>query len=225
MRPALGVFCKLLVLLNLGALPALAQAQRMSFSVRHEHRLGHCEGLLRIDTNGLAYETPHRAHVRVWPFSDIRQLDILSTKRLVVHTYGKPESFNFQLGEGELTADAYRLLAEHIERGVTSRVLFPATQFRFELPVKHRHRFGGCEGILRIGTGQVIYETQNADDRRLWRMRDIRGFGTTGPYDLRLSTEQESFTFDLKQPLNQEVYDHLWQAIYAPQFAPVRNPR
>ena len=54
-------------------------------------------------------------------------------------------------------------------------------------------------------------------------MRDIRSFGTTGAYDLRLSTEQESFSFDLKQPLNQEVYDYLWQRIYGPQFAPVRN--
>ena len=218
-----GVFYKLLVLLSLSGLHTLAQPQGMSFAVRHEHRLGHCEGLLRIDTSGLAYETPHRAHARVWSFSDIRQLEILSTKRLTIHTYGKPESFTFRLREGELTADAYRFLAEHIERGLTSRALFPATQFRFEFRVKHRHRFGGCEGILRIGTAQIIYETQDADHRWLWRMRDIRSFGTTGAYDLRLSTEQESFSFDLKQPLNQEVYDYLWQRIYGPQFAPVRN--
>lgn len=224
MKSAYCVLLNLVFLLNLGLLRVLAQSQSVSFSVRHEHRLGQCNGTLRIEGKGVTFETSHRKHARVWSFSDIRQLEILSRTRLAVHIYGKPETFNFGLREGELTVDTYRLLSDRIERGVTSRVLFLGTEFAFELPAKHRHRLGGCEGVLRIAGIEIIYTTENAKDTRIWRIRDIRSFGTMAPYDLRLSTEKETFTFDLKEPLSQKLYDDLWQKIYGPQFAPVHRP-
>lgn len=203
-----------LLLLAIGELGALAQSLPIRFSVRHQHRFGHCDGLLRLDENAIAYETGHREHGYRWPFPDIRHLEIFSPTRLILSTYGRPEKFDFRLREAELTADAYRLLAEKVERGLTSRVLFTERQFRFALPARHKHRRGGCQGTVRIGAAEIVYETEHPEDRRLWRMRDIRSFGTAGPYDLRLTTERETFTFDLKERLPQEAYDHLWGVVY-----------
>lgn len=197
-----------------------AESQPLTFSVRHDHRFGHCDGSLRLATSGITYDSTEPKHSRSWSFSDIRRVEIRSTKNLIVHTYGKLETFDFRLREGEVGPDAYRLLAEHIERELVSRVLFPATEFRFELPAHHRHLMGGCEGILRIGATRIIYDTENPEDKRIWRMRDVRSFGTTGPYNLRLGTESEAFTFDLKEALSQQAYDFLWQQIYGPKFAP-----
>jgi len=193
---------------------AFAQAAPIRFSVRHKHRYGSCQGILLLNEQGMAYETAHREHGHRWLFRDLRHVEIVSPARLVLHAYVKPTPFDFWLSEGELTADAYRLLAAHMERGLTSRVLFPRAPSLYELPVKHNHRLGGCEGILRIGSAEIVYDTPRAEDRRLWRMRDLRGFGTAGRYNLRLSTENETFTFDLKQPLSQEVHDYLWKTLY-----------
>lgn len=215
----------LVLIFSIRVLRAEEQLQPISFTVRHDHRFGHCEGSIRLDEGGIVYETRHQGHGRVWSFSDIRDVEILSKTRLVFETYGEPDKFDFRLRERELTAGVYRLLAEHIERGVTSRVLFTATEFLFQLPVKHRHRLGGCAGVLLIGATEIVYKTENAGDGRIWRIRDIRSFGTTGAYDLRLTTEEETFSFDLKEPLSQKLYDHLWQKIYGPQFAPVRGSR
>lgn len=82
-----------------------------------------------------------------------------------------------------------------------------------EIPAKHRHRFGGCEGVLRISSELLIFDTEKAEDRRMWRLRDLQSFGTAGPYSLRLSTELETFNFDLKTPLTQEIQDFLWQRL------------
>jgi len=193
---------------------------QITLSVRHDHRFGQCDGSLRLAANGITYESTEPRHSRSWSFSDIRRIEIRSTTNLLVHTYGKPDTFDFRLREGEFGPDTYRLLAEHVERELVSRVLFPATEFRFELPAHHRHLTRGCEGVLRIGTTQIIYDTENPEDRRIWRIRDMRSFGTTGPYNLRLGTDSETFTFDLKEALKQEVYDFLWQQIYGPKFSP-----
>lgn len=197
-----------------------AESQPLTFRARHDHRFGHCDGSLRLAASGITYDSTEPKHSRSWSFSDIQRIEIRSTTNLIVHTYGKPGTFDFRLREGELGPEAYSLLAEHMERELLSRVLFPATEFRFELPAHHRHLRGGCEGVLRIGVARIVYDTENPGDKRIWRIRDVRSFGTTGPYNLRLGTESATFTFDLKEALQQEAYDFLWQQIHGPKFAP-----
>jgi len=205
----------LLLLVAIGAITvAQAQTTSVQFAVRHEHRWGSCEGILRVDSTGITYETPDEEHARTWPFRDIRQAEFRSSKKLELRTYGKPETWKFELLEGEWSPEAYALFSGNVERVVTSRVLFPAGAFVHELPVRHRHRHGGCEGVLRIGPGEIVYDTGHPEDRRIWRMRDLRSFGSSGAYNLRLTTEQETFNFDLKQALEREVYDYLWAHVY-----------
>ncbi|MGH8245385.1 MAG: hypothetical protein ACREUU_03020 [Gammaproteobacteria bacterium] len=206
----------ILALIPLFAVVSLEARQEASlgFAVRHKHRWGSCEGALRVSKDGVGYETAHQKHARTWSFRDIRHADFRSKTRLALRTYGAPETWHFHLREGDWSPDAYRLLARRVERGVTSRILYPATTFLYELPVRHRHLRGGCEGTLRIGLEETIYDTQEPKHRRIWRSRDLRSFGSAGPHDLRLTTEEETFTFDLKQPLQKEVYDHLWKTTH-----------
>lgn len=231
-RVACGVYWQAAMLLTLLSVPhfaagagqasAPATPAAMTFQVRHGHAFRHCEGALRLDESGIFYESSHAEHSRRWSFRDIRHIEIESPTELVVLTYGKPARFTFELRQGNFS-EAYRFLAGRLERGLTSRILAPAAEEkRFEVPTKHRHGRGGCEGVLRIGETEILYETDHAEDKRIWRIRDLRSFGTSGPYQLRLATERETFTFDLKEPLPQDVYDFLWQKVYDVGFSPSR---
>jgi hypothetical protein len=47
-------------------------------------------------------------------------------------------------------------------------------------------------------------------------LEDIESFASSDKFSLRLSSRFETFTFDLKLPLEQRAYDVLWQAVYTP---------
>ena len=205
----------LLVLFAAGAIAETRpQTTPLQFAVRHDHRWGSCEGILRMDSTGVSYETSNEDHARTWTFADILQATIRSSKELTLRMYGTPETWKFELLEGEWSSEAYALLAGNIERNVTSQLLYPHQSFAYELSVRHRHVRGGCEGTLRIGATEITYDTDHAEDRRIWRMRDVRSFGSSGSYNMRLTTEEETFNFDLKQSLELAVYDFLWSHIH-----------
>ena len=44
--------------------------------------------------------------------------------------------------------------------------------------------------------------------------REIETLGSPDPYHLRVTTYNETFTFDLKSPLDPKVYDCLWKKIH-----------
>ena len=82
------------------------------------------------------------------------------------------------------------------------------------LLVRHRHRLGGCEGQLSVEEERLIYLTDHASDNRVWKLPEIETLGSADPYHLRVTTYNETFTFDLKSPLDPKVYDSLWKKIY-----------
>jgi len=66
-----------------GAASLLAQVEQqlwrrntlpMVFRVRHKHRIGSCEGRLRLDENGLVFDSDEHGTLR-WRFSEIRELE------------------------------------------------------------------------------------------------------------------------------------------------------
>jgi hypothetical protein len=82
------------------------------------------------------------------------------------------------------------------------------------LPVRHRHALGGCEGQLSVEEDRLIYLTDHASDNRVWILSDVETIGSPDPYHLRVTTYNETFTFDLKSPLDSKVYDSLWKKVY-----------
>ena len=64
-------------------------------------------------------------------------------------------------------------------------------------------------------------------DSRIWRYEDLSSIGSTGPFQLRLSTmertqgeygAEKNFIFDLKRRLDPEIYDFLWRKINLPRI-------
>ena len=92
-----------------------------------------------------------------------------------------------------------------------------------EFPVRHDHLFGGCQGIIDVTENRIIYVTDNPNDSRIWRLADVESFASTNEFDLRISTREETFHFDLKIPLNRETYQHIWNKVYEPQIQTYRR--
>jgi hypothetical protein len=209
-------------------LTAGAQAEPFEFRVKHDHTLGSCEGKLIANDREIRYEATDGKHSRMWAYIDIQKLDVVSPTRLVLKTFEsqswtkfeKDKVFNFFLGEGKLTPEQQEFFRAKLSRPMVARLTEKADGSSTLLPVRHRHRLGGCEGQLSVEEERLIYLTDHASDNRIWKLPEIETIGSPDPYHLRVTTYNETFTFDLKSPFEPKAYDSLWKKIYR-----LKNPQ
>jgi hypothetical protein len=206
------------LLLSVARLPA---APSFSFDVRHEHWRGHCAGRLTIDENGIEYATEHADHSRRWTYPDLKRIDIVSPKRLALLTYEDRKlarwaerEFEFGLQDGEITEAVYQMLRAGSTRPLISRVVYGNTAPLLQLPAKHRHRLGGCNGVFEARDDALVYSTEVHGEGRVWPYRDITSIGRIDPYSFRVSTRDETYAFDLKVAMTEEQYELLWEKVY-----------
>jgi len=203
------------------ALTGGAQAESFDFRVKHDHSLGSCEGKLVASDKEIRYEATNGNHSRTWAYIDIQKLDVVSPTRLALKTFEsqswkkleRDRAFDFSLLEGKITPDQQEFLRAKLSRPMVARLVEKADH-SIPLPVRHRHRLGGCEGQLSVEDERLIYLTDHASDNRVWKLREIETIGSPDPYHLRVTTYNETFTFDLKSPLDPRLYDALWKKIY-----------
>ncbi|MBI4483386.1 MAG: hypothetical protein HY652_10905 [Acidobacteria bacterium] len=195
--------------------------QPFTLSVQHEHLWGHCAGKLVIHEEGMEYATENSKHSRKWRYEDLRRIEISSPREVVLHTYedvkfrlGADKKFRLELRDGDVTAEIYEFLLARASRPLVTRVLYPSAPPAFTMPVKHRHRMGGCQGQLKAGEDRIIYETPHPGDSRIWFYKDIESIGLMDAYSFRLTTLEDTYTFDLKVPMSPEHYDFLWAKVY-----------
>lgn len=208
-------------------------AGTLTYKVRHEHTIGACEGTLTFSPEGLRYETKEKNHSRNWAYPDVKYFEIVSAREIEIHTYesqgvsrlGRDRDFGFRLLEGQLGNDLYQWLVNKSPRAVITHVVYNSTDIVQEIPVRHGHRLGGCQGTLTIATDKIIYRAERKEDSRIWRLEDIQSFASSDLFSLRLSSAFETFTFDLKLPLEERSYNLLWKAVYAPGIQTYRLPR
>lgn len=202
--------------------------------VRHEHALKDCTGELVFTDQGVEYVTKNGKHARSWTYVDIQQLGLMDSRNISIVTYednklalGKDRRFHFALTEGSIPDSLASFLQPHLSKPLVTGILPLALPSKYEIPVKHMHAWGGCQGVLRIREDTISYETTNKEDSRLWRYDAISSMGSTGPYQLRLTTmertgseisAEKNFIFDLKQRLEPNVYDFLWWKVNGPQI-------
>ncbi len=84
------------------------------FAVRHRHRLGDCEGTLRVFDDKVVYESQKAENSRQWRVSDIRSISREGTYRFSITTFepqfgGPTRAYNFDLKEG-MEDEAYDFL-------------------------------------------------------------------------------------------------------------------
>ena len=231
----------LALILALQAQPGEAQ----TFQVRHEHAVGSCTGTLTFSATDIRYEPKdakrksdsaqpqENKHQRTWNYPDVKFFEIVSPTELKIHSYesegvlrlGSDRDYTFKLTQGQITNEFYGFLVAKSPRAVVTRVIFSDTVIVQEIPVRHRHGIGGCQGILTIAQDKIIYRTQHEGDSRIWLLKDLESFASNDPFHLRLSTAFETFNFDLKLPLQEAAYEHIWKALYSPDIQTYSKPK
>lgn len=234
---------RMIRMLNVVALLALvvggreALAQEFRFKVEHDHMIKSCRGDLIISPNGVEYRTGNKDHARKWGYTDIKMIELESPKEIEIISYetsrktlGNDRGFEFKVLESEITKEVSDFLLARVARPLATTFVATEEKPRYEFPVRHRHRFGGCQGTLKMYADRLIYESEDAEGSRYWRFSDIKSISRTGSYQFAVTTYEPEFggpsktyNFDLKERMDEKVYDYLWARVYKVRLPVSRN--
>lgn len=185
-------------------------------------------GTLFFDIRGVEFVSESGRRQK-WTSLDVRTFTI-APHRLVLQTYYNrglhrlgEDTKEFSLTES-VSPSVAAWLADYFGR--PSRNVVPdavstgstdmATD-RQSIAVHHRAVFGGSSGVLVFRSGGIDYVTNAPGDSRSWRWEDIQTLSEPNPYRLYVFGYQDTFTFDLKEPLDRALYDSATAAISAYQ--------
>ena len=228
--------------------PAAFSQQQFRYQVwRGESRVAHLPphfkkvgnmGVLTVTNSGIAFEEtgkerkkPKHPKTWSWAYQDIQQLKI-TPKLLTVVTYkdnkwkfGADRQYDFDLVPDKTDktfAEAYDLLKGHLDQRFVVALADKEIQALWEIPAKLQGRITGSEGVLRVGSDQIVYNTDNKDNSRTWRYEDIENISSSGPFQLTLTTYERAtthygslkgFNFQLKERLDEKRYNALWRKL------------
>jgi hypothetical protein len=168
---------------------------------------------------------------RKWSYADIQHLDRVSTRELVILTYedqkwelGRDRQFRFLLTDGEITDELFETIQARLGKPTTDRVVAKEATPVYEVPVKHLHTFGGCEGRLLFTANTAVYKTPHKLDSREWRLdTDVASVWSQDRYHLEIHVYENNrrefsrarvYSFALKQPLDADFYRGLKTRLY-----------
>jgi hypothetical protein len=201
--------------------PEPASAVRWQSSAKLHRGLAKMSGSLIINGAGIEFRPDKGSSIR-WPFVEIQTL-FIQPRRLMVTGYEKrgrlrpgTKQFRFDLGS-DLQPAVAEGLATSAGRPVRNGVPPPEASSIATLPAHHRTGFGGTKsnGVLRFREAGIDYVTKTAQDSRSWRWSDIQTLANPDRYHLRVGGYLETFEFDLKQPMTGDLFDRLWDHLYA----------
>ena len=216
--------------------PTIFAQQSFQYDVRHRQLRvpfkADDRGTLTIDNTGVSFlqrqkDDKQTKHSRVWhwDYQDIQQLKV-APKTLTVLTYkdnkwklGEDREYNFEVISKNTFEETYVLLKNRLDQRFVAGVPESPASVLWELPAKHRFRFGGDEGVLQVGASEIAYKSAKKGESRTWRYEDIDNIASSGPFDLTITTFEQAkrdygsrkqFNFELKQRLDEKRYDDLW---------------
>jgi hypothetical protein len=195
---------------------AAALASAAQFTVRHKHLNGGCAGVMTVEENGVTF-TGAKKHAWNWKYEDIQELR-LAPESIYILTYkdsklrlGEDRAYNFT---GKVPAEElYALLKERMDQRFVAAVGQAIGLPTWSLPVKHLRPITGSEGTLSITAEAIVYSTATRAESRTWRYPDIESIGSSGPFQLTITTLEKPFDFQLKQPITEARYNQLWLQI------------
>jgi hypothetical protein len=185
------------------------------------HRgLGGSPGTLTLSQDGLVFH-PTKGATLHWPFLEIQTFDLLSPRRVVItgyenrswHEYGE-KKYRFDLSAA-MPPDIAAELASRVAKPVRNADPNPTATSFATIPARHRTLAGGTNGTLHFGPDGIDYLTTNGQGERSWRWSDIQTVAKPDPFQLRVNSYHETLTFELKQPMTRELFDQLWDEMYA----------
>jgi hypothetical protein len=194
-----------------------AAAFAAQFPARHEHLRKGCDGTMTADQAGVRFAAP-KGHTFAWKYEEIQKL-VLEPRKIRIVTYkdsklrlGADTEYNFT---GQIpTEELYRLWKTRMDQRFVAELPQPVTG-GFSIPVKHLGHLFGTQGTLAIGDDAIVYSTAAPNDSRTWRYSDIQSVGSSGPFQLTITTFERTngFNFQLKEPITEARYNQLWLAI------------
>jgi hypothetical protein len=215
---AIGKAAGGLILAGAAAVWAAGGVPGAQFTVHYQNIRNGCDGILTVSGDGVAFVGP-KGRAWTWRLQDIQELQ-LSPRSIHILTYrdnkfrlGADEGYQFtgRIPAGEL----YAILKDRMDQRLVAEMAVGGElpQDGFSLPVKRLGRITGSEGTLAFEPESVIYSTAKNDDSRTWRYGDIESISSSDRFELSISTREQSFHFQLKQPLAEAAYNQLWLQI------------
>ena len=193
-----------------------AAALALTFHVTYERMLHDRQGTLEIANAGVSFlETADRNPRQAfsWAWSDIQRFE-LSENHIRILSYkdrlwlaGADQPFDFRLPDDSSWREMYDELRARLDSRFVARVAGDAGPPVWEMPVKLRNR---SEGDLTIGRELIVYRTRQHGGSRTWRAQDIENISTSGEFDLQIQSPEGSYSFQLKRPLPDAVYERVW---------------
>lgn len=218
----------LMILLGM-IVPFESFGELYTLHAKHRHKIGSCVGELIFDDHGVQYHTSRPKDQRNWSFTDIQEIQFLSERELNILTYedsrqrlGGDRLFKFALQGENVPPGLITLVDAKFAKPVSNRLTAKDLTGQYEIPVKHLHRVGGCQGKLVFTDDGIMFVSNLAGESRQWRFTDLQSIASTGPYGLRLGTyehgplqfgDTKEFRFQLKEPLNEAAYRFAWAHI------------
>jgi len=189
-------------------------------------------GTLTINDTGVSFEQksqkgnkPTHPLAWHWDYPDIQQLKV-SPKSLSVVTYqdnkwklGADRQYDFDLVSDNSFENAYQFLKTSLDQRFVAVIAESPTHTLWEIPVKHLTGFGGDEGVLQVGTSEIVYKSAKKGESRTWRYQDIDNISSSGLFSLTITSferakldygSRRQFNFQLKQRLEEARYNDLW---------------
>jgi hypothetical protein len=189
-------------------------------------------GTLTITEAGISFVETHKdgkkpkhPHALRWVYQDIQQLK-MSPKSLTVLTYqdnkwklGADRAYEFDLVSDRTFVDAYEFFKSRLDQRFVAAIPDLVSNGLWEIPLKHLLRFGGHEGVLQVGSDEIVYKSAKKGESRAWRYEDIENISSSGPFQLTITTferakthygDLKGFNFELKQPIEEARYNDLW---------------
>ena len=200
---------------------AIAQTpEEFRFSVEREKAFRDEPGELVINGAGVSYKSLDGDTLLRVPFIDIYEADVSDRSIIRIETY---DVLKLRLGGRRTHTFRIRGAAhdDRLAQFLTARLNRPvlgsygaAGEPTETIAAYHRHTLGGCNGRIEIGADTIRFVSEKTSHNRTWRYQDMETIGSSGPFEFRVSTFAENYTFDLKERLPEKTYEAAWQKIY-----------
>jgi hypothetical protein len=214
------MYVLVLIAMTLAPAGVVQTSEEFRYSVERDKTFRDEPGELTINASGISYKSQDGETLLRIPFADVYEADVSDRSVIRIETY---DVLKRRLG-GRRTHTFRVLGATHDDRlaqFLTAQLNRPvlgsygaAGADAVTIAAYHRHTLGGCNGRIEIGAGTIRFISEKPGHNRTWRYQDMETVGSSGPFDFRVTTFAETFTFDLKERLPEKAYEAAWQRVY-----------
>lgn len=176
-------------------------------------------GTLAFGETGITFQAPKFS--QRWTWEEIQTFNLRGARELVIQDYeNRPwhepgeRRFRFVLAR-PMPPEIARSLSAHVARPSINGDPVKDAPVIAEIPAHRRERIGGSNGTLLFRRDGIDYVAAKARDSRSWRWSDIQTIAHPNTWEFRVTAYREIVEFDLKKPLSRELFDRLWNILYA----------